>query len=81
MKTIELNPASPDVVQLLDNARDEDVIVRLSDGREFLLVAVDDFDRELAAQRANDKLMAFVDSRAKSTDVINLEEVKRRLNI
>ena len=81
MKTIELKKASAEVVQLLDSARDEDVLVRMADGTEFLLVSVDDFDRELAATRANAKLMQFLDQRAKSTPAIPLDQAKRQLGL
>ena len=48
MKTIEF-----------PQARHDDLIVRLADGSEFLLVAIDDFDREIARTRANPRLMAL----------------------
>ena len=48
MKIIELTNASPDIANLLDQARVDDIVVRMADGSEFLLVAVDDFDREIA---------------------------------
>jgi len=80
MKTIDLTP-SDDVADLLDQARQDDLVVRLADGSEFLLVAVDDFDREVARSRANPKLMALLDARASSTSSIPLDEVKRRLGL
>ena len=64
MKTIELTNASPDIASLLDQARVDDIVVRMADGSEFLLVAVDDFDREIARTRANPRLMALLESRA-----------------
>jgi hypothetical protein len=81
MKTIELTDASPDIAKLLDQARVEDIVVRVADGSEFLLVAVDDFDREIARTRANPRLMALLESRAKQTTTVSLEEAKRRLGL
>ena len=81
MKTIEIATASPDMVKLLDSASTDDVVVRLADGREFLVVAVEDFDRELTAQRANEKLNSFLDARAKSSHTVSIEDLKRRLNL
>jgi hypothetical protein len=81
MKTIDLIPTPPDVAYLLDQAGDEDLIVRLADGREFLLVAIDDFDQEIARTRNNPKLMAVLEARAKQTETIPLDEVKRRLGL
>ena len=63
MKTIELTNASPDVASLLDQARSDDIVVRVADGSEFLLVAIDDFDREIARTRANPRIMALLEVR------------------
>jgi hypothetical protein len=81
MKTIDLVETPPDVAHLLDQARDEDLIVRLADGSEFLLVAVDDFEEEIARTRNNPRLMALLEARAKQTETIPLDEVKRRLGL
>jgi hypothetical protein len=81
MKTIELTHASPDVATLLDQARVDDIVVRMADGSEFLLVAVDDFDREIARTRANPRVMALLEARAKQTATVSLEEAKRRLGL
>lgn len=81
MKTIDFAQVPPDVARLLEQARDDDLIVRLADGCEFLLVAIDDFDREIARTRNNPKLMALLESRAKQEATIPLDEVKRRLGL
>jgi hypothetical protein len=81
MKTIDFAPAPPDVARLLDEARNDDLIVRLPDGSEFLLVAIDDFDQEIARTRNNPRLMALLDVRAKETGTVPLDEVKRRLGM
>ncbi len=79
MKTVTIKGGSEEIRALLDQARDEDVIVRLSDGSEFMLSAVDDFDHEVARTRHNEKLMALLDERAGQTRTIPLDEVKRQL--
>ncbi len=81
MKTIELTDASPDIASLLEQGRVDDIVVRMADGSEFLLVAVDFFDREIAQTRANPRLMALLESRAKQTTTVSLEEAKRRLGL
>ena len=81
MKTIELTNASPDIANLLDQARVDDIVVRVADGSEFLLVAIDDFDREIARTRANPRLMALLEARAKQTTTVSLEEAERRLGL
>jgi len=79
MKTVKIPSASAEIRALLNQARDEDVIVRMDDGSEFLLSAIDDFDHEIIRTRRNEKLMALLDERAGQTRTIPLEEVKRQL--
>ena len=79
MKTITISEDSTEIRALLEQARSKDVIVRLADDSEFILSAVDDFDVEVAQTRRNEKLMALLDERAKQTQTIPLDEVKRRL--
>jgi hypothetical protein len=81
MKTINLPQASEDVVRLLDEARQDDVVVKLADGSEFMLIAIDAFDDEIAKSRSNPRLMALLEARASQTATIPLNEVKRRLNL
>jgi hypothetical protein len=73
--------APPDVVHLLDQARNEDLIVRLADGSEFILVAIDDFEQEVARTRNNPKVMALLQARARQTATVPLNEVKTRLGL
>ncbi len=81
MKIVTIPEGSQEIRALLNQARDEDVIVRLSDGSEFMLSAVDDFDHEISRTRHNEKLMALLDERAGQTRTIPLEEVKRQLGL
>jgi hypothetical protein len=81
MKTVSVSPNEPAVEDLLSQARGEDIVVKLADGSEFLIAAIDDFDRELVATRANEKLMQFLDQRAAQEKAIPLAVVKRRLGI
>jgi hypothetical protein len=53
----------------------------LADGREFLLIAVDDFDLEINRSRNNPRLMALLDARAKRTATVPLDEVKQQLGL
>lgn len=80
MRTVTITGDSAEIRALLEQAREEDLIVRLSDGSEFMLSAVDDFDHEIALTRRNEKLMALLDKRAGQTQTIPLEEVKRQLS-
>ena len=81
MKTIDLAQTSGDVARLLDEARQNDLVVRLSDGSEFLLIALDEFDQEIARSRENPRLMALLEARAAQTTTFPVDEVKRRLQL
>ncbi|MBW4631750.1 MAG: hypothetical protein KME30_07555 [Iphinoe sp. HA4291-MV1] len=81
MKTITLPEDLTEIHSVFEQAYDEDVIVQLADGRQFILSAVDDFDIEIVQTRRNEKLMAFLEQRAKQTQTIGLDEVKRQLGL
>jgi hypothetical protein len=81
MKTVTVAAHSYEIQALLEQAREEDLVVRAADGTEFLLSAVDDFDREIALTRQNEKLMALLDERARQTTTVPLDEVKRQLGL
>jgi hypothetical protein len=81
MKTVTIAESASDVHKLLDQARKEDILVRASDGTEFLVTAIDEFDHELARTRQNAKLMSLLDERAKQSHTIPLHDVKRQLGL
>ncbi len=81
MKTVAVPPQAAEIHALLDQARDDELLVRAADGSEFLLTAIDEFDREIARTRQNAKLMALLDERAKQSRTIPLGEVKRQLGL
>jgi hypothetical protein len=84
MKTFAVTNRSRELKRLLKVAKREDVVLRTPDGDEFVLSLIDDFDYELSRQRQNEKLMAFLDERARQARKekgIPLEEVKRRLGV
>jgi hypothetical protein len=82
MRTIDLPDASPDFAELLEQAGHADLIIRLGDGREFLLVECkDDFAREVESTRNNQELMDLLEARARQVETVPLEEVKRRLGL
>ncbi len=81
MKTVAVPPQATEVNALLEQARDEDLLVQTADGSEFVLTVVDEFDHEIARTRQNAKLMALLDERARQTQTIPLDEVKRQLGL
>lgn len=81
MKTLKLAAASAEVTELLRQAENEVLVVRLPDGSEFLLTAVDNSDVEMMATRRNQRLMEYLEMRAKQPQTIPLAEVKRKPGI
>jgi hypothetical protein len=47
----------------------------------FVLAKVDDFDREIELARQNDKLMAYLDERARERATIPLDDIKKELRL
>ena len=81
MKTVTIPSQATDVLLLLNQARDEDILVQASDGTEFMLSAVNDFQYEIARTRQNAKLMAMLDERARGDQTVSLDEVKQQLGL
>ena len=81
MKTIAVPPQATEIHALLEQARDDELLVQAADGSEFLLSAVDEFDREIVRTRRNAKLMALLDERAGQSKTIPLDEVRRQLGL
>jgi uncharacterized protein (DUF1501 family) len=81
MKTITISAEATEVNALLEQARQEDLLVRAADGSEFMLVAVEGFDQEIARTRQNSRLMDLLDERARQTETVPLDEVKRQLGL
>jgi hypothetical protein len=81
MKTMTLPEDLAEILLVFEQANDEDVIIELADGRQFILSAIDDFDIEIAQTRQNQRLMTFLEQRAKQTKTIPLDEVKRQLGL
>ena len=81
MKTITISRRAKSVHALLQRARRENVILRSPEGEEFILAEVEDFNREIELARQNRALMKFLDSRARQTETVSLEEAERLLGL
>jgi len=81
MRTIMLPEDPAEIRSVFEQAIDEDVIIKLADGRQFILSAIDDFDIEIAQTRRNQKLMNFLEQRARQTQTVPLDQVKRQLGL
>ena len=79
MKTLTISPRQRAVSALLRRANQGGVILRSPDGREFILAEIDDFDREIELTRKNERLMKFLDQRARQPRTLSLAEAAARL--
>jgi hypothetical protein len=81
MKVIEIPQDSPEINELLEQARCDDLLLRATDGTEFMLTTADNSDDEIERMRKNERLMALLDERGKQPATIPLEDIKRELGL
>lgn len=88
MKTIELTMVAQPVEELLDLASVEEVLLRLPNGKVFLLAAVseaatddDDFGDEVARTRQNAALMDLLRERSHEQTRYSAQQVRERLGL
>ncbi|PDW05073.1 hypothetical protein [Candidatus Viridilinea mediisalina] len=88
MKTVDLMRVVDAVEELLDLATDDGVLLRLPNGKVFLLRSVaedddehDDFADEIARTRQNSMLMELLEVRSQEQARIPAEEARRRLGL
>ena len=80
MKTIDLSEILPTLMEILDQADEDTIILKTPEGREFLLAAVDNFAQEVALVGQNEELMQFLAQRSKDTKRYNFSQVREQLN-
>ncbi len=81
MKTIPVSRRAKSLYAILDSARQENLILELPDGTEFILAEIDSFDREIEVTRQNQQLMSLLDQRAKQTKRVSLTEARKLLGL
>lgn len=80
MRTITVSAEENRLNALLVQAIQEGLILRTSDGREFILAEIDNFDREIELTRQNKELMQLLDERGSQRATLSLAEARARLN-
>jgi hypothetical protein len=88
MKTIDLTTVAQPVEDLLDLASIEEVLLRLPNGKVFLLASVsdtpvddDDFEDEVARTRQNTALMDLLRERSHEQTRYSAQQVRERLGL
>ena len=78
MKTIDLTSEQHTLAELLKLARSEDVLIHSSSGDDYVLERADEFEREVAAMGASDKLMSYLQGRSDDSGDLTLKQVRER---
>jgi len=81
MKTIEVAQSNLTIIELLELAEKDTLILQKSDGTEFILSLVDDFSAEVEALGNNQEFMDFLAKRSQSVKRVSLEEARKRLKL
>ena len=81
MKIVELTTIEPTLAELLDLAGEDTLILKTSEGREFVLAEVDDFDTEIALVRQNEELMALFAERSREKKTYTLQQMREQLGL
>jgi hypothetical protein len=81
LKIVELTTIAPALAELLDLAGEDTLILKTSEGREFVLAEVDDFDTEIALVRQNEELMALLAERSREKKTYTLQQVREQLGL
>ena len=79
MKAIDVSPNTPTLVEVLNLAGEDNVILRTPEGRQFLLAEIDDFADEIAKVVQNESLMQLLAERSKDTTRIPLSQMHEEL--
>ncbi|HLO89360.1 MAG TPA: hypothetical protein VK203_30730 [Nostocaceae cyanobacterium] len=81
MRTIEISQSTLTLVELLELAEKDTIILKKPNGKEFVLSIVDNFVDEIKALQENQEFMEFLAQRSRSTQRVSLAEAQKRLGI
>jgi hypothetical protein len=80
MIKLDLRQKKLTLEELLHFASLDSVLILANDGKEFILEAADEFEREVALLGQSEKFMEFLAERSKEKGVISIEEIERKLD-
>ncbi len=81
MKIINLDRKKTTLAQVLKMAGEENLILKTSEGKEFVLAEADDFSREISLVRENGPLMALLTKRSREKKKYSIGQVRKILKI
>ncbi len=76
MKTLELANVRGGVDEILSLASEENVVLTTTDGRQFVVAEIDDFETEVRLVRENHELMEVLRQRSAPGKTYSLDEVR-----
>lgn len=81
MKTIELSQTMPSLLELIEQASKESVILKTLEGREFILAEIDDFASEIEILKNSTEFMAFLDERSQKRASISVADLRKEFGL
>jgi len=81
MRTVNVSAKEKTINSLLRKAQRGGLILRSSEGQEFILAEISDFNREIELTRQNKALMKLLDARGKQTKTFKVPEVKKQIGL
>ena len=81
MKTVDLTQKTSSLAEVLALAGDDAVLLRTSEGREFILAEVEDFEAEVQRVRQQPELLQFLDERSREKKTYSMAEVREQLKL
>ncbi len=79
MKAIDVSRTSPTLREVLELAGEHNVLLRTSEGRQYVLAEIDDFADEVAKVRNNKAIVRLLGKRSKEPAQFTLSQVRAEL--
>ena len=79
MKTVKIGSPVPSVVDLLNMAREDVVIVTTEEGDSFVISTADEFEAEVQLLRRNRAFVAMLDRFKEDQESLSLDEAEKNL--
>jgi hypothetical protein len=79
MKAIDVSRTSPILRKVLELAGEDNVLLRTSEGRQYVLAEIDDFAEEVARVRNNEAIMQLLGERSTEAKRFTLSQVREQL--
>ena len=80
MRTIELAKNRVELLQIIESAQSEPVLLITDSGQEFILSLVDDFEAEVNTLRNSRNFQKFLDERMKCKVRFPIEEIEKEID-